>query len=193
MIVGYARISAADQTKDPQLEALSVADCEQVFQEKTSGGGGERPELVACLRSLCPGDVLVVWRLDRLARSIRDLVEILADLDRRGVGFRSLSEAIDTTSAAGALTFRVLGAVSDFERSLIRERNAAGIAAARARGRRGGRKRAMTRADVQDAKAMLSDPSVTKTEVARHFGVSRVTLNAALAREADARFETAGH
>lgn len=127
-------------------------------------------------------DVLVVWRLDRLGRSLKDLVEIISDLEERGIGFRSLNENIDTTSAGGRLIFHIFGALAEFERSLIRERTMAGLAAARARGRKGGRKPSMSKSDVKKAAAMLRDPQVTKTEVAQHFGVSRVTLNQSLKR-----------
>lgn len=129
------------------------------------------------------GDTLVVWKLDRLARSLKDLVEIVHDLNQRGVGFRSLTEAIDTHSSGGRLVFHLFGALAEFEHSLIRERTMAGLVAARARGRKGGRKPVMSKADTRKAAAMLSDPNITKTEVAKHFSVSRVTLNAALARE----------
>lgn len=183
MIIGYARVSTQDQNPALQTDALVAAGCEQVFHEKATGTTRERPELVACLRTLRAGDTLVVWKLDRLARSLKDLVEIIDDLQKRGVGFRSLTEAIDTTSTGGRLVFHIFGALAEFEHSLIRERTIAGLAAARARGRRGGRKLAMSKTDVRKAAAMLSDPAITKTEVARHFGVSRVTLNAALARE----------
>lgn len=193
MIIGYARVSATDQDPDLQLDALARAKCERIYQEKLSGKARDRPELTACLRSLRRGDVLVVWRMDRLAWSLRDLVEILADLNVRDVGFKSISEAIDTTAAAGKLTFQIFGALSQFEHNLIRERTLVGLAAARARGRRGGRKPSMSISDTRKAQGMLADPAVTKTEVAKHFGVSRVTLNAALARGSDARSETAGH
>lgn len=183
MIIGYARVSTQDQNPALQTDALVAAGCEQVFHEKATGAIRERPELVACLRTMRKGDTLVVWKLDRLARSLKDLVEIIDDLQKRGVGFRSLTEAIDTTSTGGRLVFHIFGALAEFEHSLIRERTIAGLAAARARGRRGGRKLAMSKTDVRKAAAMLSDPAITKTEVARHFGVSRVTLNAALARE----------
>ena len=183
MIIGYARVSTQDQSPALQTDALVAAGCEQVFHEKATGATWERPELVACLRTMRKGDTLVVWKLDRLARSLKDLVEIIDDLQKRGVGFRSLTEAIDTTSTGGRLVFHIFGALAEFEHSLIRERTIAGLAAARARGRRGGRKLAMSKTDVRKAAAMLSDPAITKTEVARHFGVSRVTLNAALARE----------
>ena len=183
MIVGYARVSTQDQNTQLQLDALAKVGCEQVFQEKATGKFRDRPELTACLRTLRKGDHLVVWKLDRLARSLKDLVEMIHDLEQRGVGFRSLTEAIDTTSTGGRLVFHIFGALAEFEHSLIRERTMAGLAAARARGRKGGRKPTMTKADVRKAAAMLSDPNITKTEVAKHFGISRVTLNAALVRE----------
>ncbi len=125
---------------------------------------------------------MVVWKLDRLARSLKDLVEIVHDLNQRGVGFRSLTESIDTTSSGGRLVFHIFGALAEFEHSLIRERTIAGLAAARARGRKGGRKPALSAGDVRKAAAMLADPAITKAEIAKHFGVSRVTLNAALNR-----------
>lgn len=183
MIIGYARVSTQDQNPALQTDALAIAGCEQVFREKATGANKERPELTACLRTLRSGDTLVVWKLDRLARSLKDLVEIIDDLQKRGIGFRSLTESIDTTSTGGRLVFHIFGALAEFEHSLIRERTVAGLAAARARGRRGGRKPALSKTDVRKAAAMLSDPKITKTEVARHFGVSRVTLNSALARE----------
>lgn len=183
MIIGYARVSTQDQNPELQLDALRGAGCEELFQEKATGKFRERPELTACLRSMRKGDTLVVWKLDRLARSLKDLVEIVHDLNQRGVGFRSLTEAIDTHSSGGRLVFHLFGALAEFEHSLIRERTMAGLVAARARGRMGGRKPVMSKADTRKAAAMLSDPNITKTEVAKHFSVSRVTLNAALARE----------
>ena len=183
MIVGYARVSTQDQNPQLQLDALGKGGCEQVFQERAAGALRERPELAACLRTLRQGDTLVVWRLDRLARSLKDLVEIIHDLEKRGIGFRSLTESIDTTSTGGRLVFRIFGALGEFEHALIRERTLAGLSAARARGRTGGRKPRLSKADVRKAAAMLADPKITKAEVARHFAVSRVTLNTALARE----------
>lgn len=183
MIIGYARVSTQDQNPQLQRDALQEAGCEQVFEERVTGTKRERPELQACLRTLRDGDTLVVWKLDRLARSLKDLVELIHELNERGVGFRSLTEAIDTTSAGGKLVFHIFGALAEFEHSLIRERTLAGLAAARARGRKGGRRPAMSAADVRKAAAMLADPEITKTEVAKHFGVSRVTLNASLERE----------
>lgn len=183
MIIGYARVSTQDQHADLQTDALTQAGCEQIFQEKITGKLRERPELTQCLRTLRKGDTLVVWRMDRLARSLKDLVEIIEDLHQREIGFKSLNENIDTTSASGKLIFHIFGALAEFEHTLILERTKAGLAAARARGRKGGRKPAMTVADVRKAAAMLSDPMMTKAEVAQHFKISRTTLNSSLKRD----------
>lgn len=182
MQIGYARVSTADQTADLQVDALEAAGCEQIFIEKISGSTRERPELRTCLLTLRAGDALVVWRLDRLGRSLKDLVEIITDLEAKNVGFLSLTESIDTTSAGGKLVFHVFAALAEFESTLIRERTRAGLAAARARGRKGGRKPKLSSSDVRKAAAMLIDPTMTKTEVAAHFKITRVTLNAALLR-----------
>ena len=184
MLVGYARVSSQDQNPDLQLDALRGAGCEEMFVEKVSGAGLKvRPEWDACRRTLRKGDTLVVWRLDRLGRSLKDLVTIIQDLEDRKVGFKSLTESIDTTNAGGKLIFHIFGALAEFEHSLIRERTKAGLAAARARGRMGGRKPKLSKADVKKAAAMLRDPTVTKTEVAEHFKTTRMTLNEALKRE----------
>lgn len=184
MLIGYARVSSQDQNPDLQLDALRGAGCEEVYVEKVTGSGLKvRPEWEACSRTLRKGDTLVVWRLDRLGRSLKDLVGIVQDLEDRAVGFRSLTESIDTTSAGGKLIFHIFGALAEFEHSLIRERTKAGLAAARARGRKGGRKPKLSKADVKKAAAMLRDPTVTKTEVAEHFAITRMTLNEALKRE----------
>lgn len=183
MIVGYARVSTQDQSLELQLDALRIAGCEQIFSEKITGKTRERPELTTCLKILRKEDVLVVWKLDRLARSLKDLVELINELESRQIGFRSLTEAIDTTTAGGRLVFHIFGALAEFEHNLIRERTIAGLAAARARGRKGGRKPSMSTADTRKAAAMLKDDKITKKEVAEHFGVSRLTLNKSLARE----------
>lgn len=183
MLIGYARVSTQDQNPELQTDALEAEDCEQVYEERLSGKTRSRPQLEECLRALRKGDVLVVWRLDRLGRSLKDLVEIITDLEERGVAFKSITESIDTTSAGGKLVFHLFGALAEFESSLIRERTIAGLAAARARGRKGGRKPKLSRSDIKKAKAMLADPSITKLEVAEHFGVTRVTLNASLNRD----------
>lgn len=182
MKIGYARVSTQEQHPEMQIDALTQAGCEQVFQEKVSGTAEQRPEWESCLRSLRAGDTLVVWRLDRLARSLKHLVVIVDDLQERDIGFVSLTENIDTTSAGGRLVFHVFGALAEFERNLIRERTMAGLAAARARGRKGGRRHKLSKEAVRRAGAMLRDPDITKTEVAAHFQVTRATLNSALAR-----------
>lgn len=180
MIVGYARVSTTDQDTAMQTDALKKAGCDRIYEESKSGKSKDRPELNRCLDVLREGDVLVVWRLDRLGRSLKDLIEVVSELESKGIGFQSLNESIDTTSPSGKLIFHVFAALSEFERSLIQERTKAGLAAARARGRKGGRPKKLTRDQIRKAKAMLSDPMMTKSEVAKHFGVSRVTLNAAL-------------
>ena len=182
MIIGYVRVSTQDQNPEFQIDALEKAGCEQIFQEKFTGKLRERPELSQCLRTLRKGDIQIVWKLDRLARSLKDLVEIVQELQDREIGFRSLTESIDTTSSGGRLVFHILGALAEFEHDLIRERTIAGLQAARARGRKGGRKPAMSDVDVKKAAAMLLDPNITKKEVAEHFAVSRTTLNASLQR-----------
>lgn len=183
MRIGYARVSTDDQNTSLQLDALESAGCDQVFEEKISGKNKDRPELDVCLKVLRDGDTLVVWRLDRLGRSLEHLVQIIRELEDRKIGFQSLTESIDTTNAGGKLIFHIFAALSEFERNLIRERTIAGLKAARARGRVGGRKAKLSSPDVRKAAAMLLDPLVTKTEVAKHFGISRVTLNSALIRE----------
>ena len=180
MIIGYARVSTSEQDTTLQIDALTAAGCERIYQEYKSGKSKDRPELIRCLDALREGDVLIVWRLDRLGRSLKDLIEIVSELESKGVGFQSLNESIDTTSSSGKLIFHVFAALSEFERSLIQERTKAGLAAARARGRKGGRPKKLSDDQIRKAKAMLSDPMMTKSEVAGHFGVSRVTLNSAL-------------
>ena len=137
--IGYARVSTDDQNLDLQKDALNKVGCQVIYEEAASGKNSERPELDQCLKALRSGDTLVVWRLDRLGRSLRDLVQIVGDLEKRGIAFESLMEKIETGSAAGRLVFHVFAALAEFERNLIRERTRAGLAAARARGRKGGK------------------------------------------------------
>jgi DNA invertase Pin-like site-specific DNA recombinase len=176
MLVGYARVSTQDQTPALQLDALKAAGSERVFLEKASGAQRDRPELAAALDCMRAGDTLVVWKLDRLARSIKQLIETVEKMEARQIGFRSLTEAIDTTTAGGRLIFHVFAALAEFERSVIKERTTAGLAAARARGRKGGRPRSLSEKDIAAAKAMLSDPEITVDEVARRLGVGPATL-----------------
>lgn len=176
MLVGYARVSTQDQNAALQLDALAAVGCERVFTEKASGAQRDRPELAAALTYMRAGDVLVVWKLDRLARSMQQLIDTAAQLEANGVGFRSLTEVIDTTTAGGKLIFHIFGALAEFERSVIRERTHAGLKAARDRGRKGGRPPALSAADLTVAKAMLRDPEITVAEVARRMNVSPATL-----------------
>lgn len=176
MLVGYARVSTQDQNPALQLDALKAAGCEKVFTEKASGAQRDRPELAAALSYMRPGDSLVVWKLDRLARSMPQLIDTVSTLEDQGIGFRSLTEAIDTTTAGGKLVFHIFGALAEFERSVIRERTRAGLKAARDRGRRGGRPPALSAADLAAAKALLRDPAITVDEVATRLKVSPATL-----------------
>jgi len=180
MRIGYARVSTDEQDTAPQLDALNEAGCERIYRENASGKSRARPELERMIDALREGDVIVVQRLDRLGRSLKDLIELLDDFKQRNIQFISLSENIDTTTATGELAFHMIGAIAQFERRLISERTKAGLRAARARGRKGGRKAKLSDADIKKAKAMLLDPNMTKAEVARHFDVSRPTLNKAL-------------
>lgn len=176
MLVGYARVSIQDQTPQLQLDALKEAGCEKIFEEKASGAQRERPALTEALHYMRKGDTLVVWKLDRLARSLKQLIETVEDLEQREIGFRSLTENIDTTTPGGKLIFHIFGALAEFERSIIRERTIAGLASARARGRVGGRPRVLSEADVVKARAMLRDPNITAQEVADTLKVSLSTL-----------------
>ena len=163
-------------------DALSAAGCYRVFVDTVSGASAQRPELAKVLDQLRPGDTLVVWRLDRLGRSIRHLIDQLQALEERGVGFRSLQETIDTTSSGGRLVFHVFAALAEFERDLIRERTNAGLAAARARGRKGGRPPALSADQVQAARRMYEQQDLTVTQIGEILGVSRTTIYRALAR-----------
>ncbi len=183
MRIGYARVSKDEQSLDLQRDALIQAGCETIYEEKTSGAKHDRYELQSCLKALRPGDTLVVWRLDRLGRSLSDLVRIVSDLECRGVGFESLSERIETSSAAGKLVFHVFAALAEFERSLIRERTRAGLAAARARGKKGGRKPALTPQQVREIRALMRDPAIPITTIAKRYGVSRTTIYKYAAQE----------
>ncbi|EDI4527157.1 recombinase family protein, partial [Salmonella enterica subsp. enterica serovar Derby] len=175
--IGYARVSTDDQNLHLQRDALVAAGCEIIYEDKASGKSTARPELDNCLKALRPGDTLVVWRLDRLGRSLGDLVKVVTNLiDERGVGFLSLQEQIETNSASGKLIFHVFAALAEFERNLISERTRAGLDAARARGRKGGRKPKLAPKDIREIKVLLKDPSIPVSDVAKRFGVSRTTI-----------------
>lgn len=176
MLVGYARVSTQDQKPQLQLDALEVVGCAKIFVEKASGAQRDRPELQAAIDYMRSGDTLVVWKLDRLARSMKQLIETVEGLDERGIGFKSITEAIDTTTAGGKLVFHIFGALAEFERSIIRERTKAGLNAARARGRTGGRPPKLTQNDLRVAKAMLQEGTMTVAEIAHQLRVSPATL-----------------
>lgn len=176
MLVGYARVSTQDQKPALQLDALKVAGCEKVFKEKASGAQRDRPQLIAAIDYMRKGDTLVVWKLDRLARSMKQLIETVEGLEAEGIGFRSVTEAIDTTTSGGKLVFHIFGALAEFERSIIRERTRAGLDAAKARGRKGGRPRAMSDDDLKMARALLADDTITVDDVAKRMGVSQATF-----------------
>lgn len=179
MILGYARISTADQSLDAQADALTVAGAERIFADAIAGTARQRPELDRLLDQLRAGDVVVVAKYDRLARSLRDLLEIVEAIQARGAGFRSLAEDIDTTTPAGRLIFHVFASIAQFERERIVERTREGLEAARRRGRVGGRPPALTPAQREEARRMRDDEGRSVTEVARLFRVSPQTIRRA--------------
>jgi DNA invertase Pin-like site-specific DNA recombinase len=179
MLVGYARVSTSDQADHLQIDALKAAGCERIYRETVSGAKADRPELAKALAYLRPGDTLVVWKLDRLARSMKQLIETVEDLQKREIGFRSLTQAIDTTTPGGKFVFNVFGALAEFERDLIRDRTMAGLTAARARGRQGGRRPKID----ADTKAMillsLQHTDRSFAELAGQFKIGVATLRRA--------------
>lgn len=177
-LLGYARVSTSDQKPNLQIDALEKAGCLRVFVDISSGAVAVRHELSRLMEQLRPGDTVVVWKLDRLGRSLRHLVETIADLAERKVGFRSLLESIDTTTSGGKLIFHVFAALAEFERDLIVERTQAGLAAARARGRAGGRPSVMTPKKIEIARQMYGATGLKHTiaEIAQVLGVSRATV-----------------
>ena len=193
-LLGYARVSTDDQDLSLQIDALESHGIAKslIFMDKLSGARSDRPGLAKCLDALQSGDVLVVWRLDRLGRSMRHLITLVEDLRGRGIGFRSLNEgAIDTTSASGELIFNIFSALARFERRLIQERTKAGLAAARARGRCGGRPRLESEeAKVRAAKKLSGDKSITIDDICMTLGISRSTYYRYLALEPEGLPET---
>lgn len=175
MKIGYARVSTDDQNLALQMDALGAAGCEKVFEDRQSGAKADRSGLAACLEFARPGDVVMVWRLDRLGRSLADLVRVVAGLEKRGVEFASLTEKIETASASGKLVFHLFAALAEFERNLISERTTAGLAAARARGRLGGRK-ALAKEKIEALKRLYDDKDNTPAFICKTLGISRSTL-----------------
>src|SRR5512135_1022569 len=176
MLVGYARVSTHDQTLALQQDALTAAGCARIFTDTASGSTTARPGLDEALGYARPGDTLVVWRLDRLGRSLRHLIDTITALQAREIGFKSLQEQIDTTTSGGKLIFHVFGALAEFERDLIRERTQAGLRAARARGRQGGRPPTLDEKKLALARSLHKDPANTIAAICATLGISRATF-----------------
>jgi DNA invertase Pin-like site-specific DNA recombinase len=184
--IGYARVSTQDQNLALQEDALKQAGCKKIIVEVASGKAGQRSGLDKLREVLREGDILVVWRLDRLGRSLKHLIELLTELERQGIGFQSLQESIDTTTPGGKLVFHIFGALAEFERNLIRDRTKAGLTAARARGRKGGRRKALTEDQRQLAVELYLQKRHTVQQICDMVGVTRPTLYAYV-REAFAK------
>jgi DNA invertase Pin-like site-specific DNA recombinase len=176
MNIGYARVSTQDQNLDLQNDALKAADCEQIYTDKMSGAKTNRPGLDEILGFIRKGDTLVVWKLDRLGRSLKHLIQVMQLLDERGIYFKSVQESLDTSTPGGKLIFHVFGALAEFERDIIRERTLAGLASARARGRVGGRPRKLSKKQVEMAKNLMADINIPIAEICETMGVSKATL-----------------
>ena len=176
MLVGYARVSTDDQDLSLQRDALDAVGCERIFEDQASGAKAERPGITQAVAFIRSGDTLVVWRLDRLGRSLSQLIELVTQLEERGVGFRSLTEQIDTTTSGGRLIFHIFGALAEFERNLICERTNAGLAAARARGRFGGRPKALSPKRAELARTLYMEGSHPISAICTELQISRTTL-----------------
>ncbi len=187
MLIGYARVSTAEQSSDLQIDALTRAGCEQIFTDVASGAQAARPGLVKAMAYVRGGDALVVGKLDRLGRSLTHLIENIRTLAERNIGFRSLQESIDATTSGGKLIFHVFGALAEFERDLIRDRTRAGLAAARTRGRRGGRPRMLDEKKVALARSMYEDAGNKPHDICHALKISRATLYRCLGPRAAAR------
>ena len=183
MLIGYARVSTDDQNLDLQKDALERIGCERILEDRISGTKSERPGLISAIDYARPGDTIVVWRLDRLGRSLKDLIEQVTLLESKKVGLRSLQESIDTSSSSGKLIFHIFGALAEFERNLISERTRAGLTAARARGRKGGRPASMDAEKQALAVKLYDDSDYTVSMVCQIVGVSKTTLYKYLSKE----------
>jgi DNA invertase Pin-like site-specific DNA recombinase len=175
MLIGYARVSTQDQNLNLQTEALISAGCQKVFDDKISGSRSERPGLAKALEMLRDGDTLVVWKLDRLGRSVKNLVDLVGQLQKQGIQFKSLTDAIDTSTPSGRFFFHIMASLAEMERELTVERTRAGLEVARQLGRKGGRKRQMTESKIESAKKLLAN-GVPPRDVAKNLGVSVPTL-----------------
>jgi DNA invertase Pin-like site-specific DNA recombinase len=176
MLIGYARVSTNEQNLDLQLSALKQAGCEEIYTDKVSGAKATRPGLEGAFSHLRRGDTFVVWRLDRLGRSLHHLIETVRDFEARGIGFKSLTEAIDTTTPGGKLVFHIFGALAEFERELIRERTNAGLSVARSRGRSGGRPKVLTDKQIEMLNRLARDPENSVADICRTLGIGRTTF-----------------
>jgi DNA invertase Pin-like site-specific DNA recombinase len=177
MKIGYARISTADQSLELQVDALKLTGCHKVFTDVASGSKSSRPGLDKALEYIRVGDTLVVWKLDRLGRSLKHLIEVVDSLAHKGIHFASVQENLDTSTSSGKLLFHIFGAIAEFERGLIQERTQAGLQAARARGRMGGRPKKMTPAKIKQAQILAADPSMTVGEICQALEISRDTYH----------------
>ena len=183
MLIGYARVSTHDQNLNLQKDALKKADCEKIFKDIASGAKAERKGLIDAIEFCRKGDTLVVWKLDRLGRSIRHLIDTINFLHERKINFKSLQENIDTTTSGGKLVFHIFSALAEFERDIIRERTYAGLSAARARGKKGGRPRAMDAKKINIAKALYNDKDNSIASICQTLKISRTTLYKYLAND----------
>lgn len=182
MLIGYARVSTQDQNAAAQVAALELSGCGLIFQEKASGGRWDRPELHRLLGQLRKGDVLVVWKLDRLSRSLKDVLTLMEKIGQAGAGFRSLTEAIDTTSAGGRMMMQIVGTFAEFERAMLRERTRTGLDAARQQGRVGGRRLKLKSHQQKEIVKLVKSGKKTAAEVARLFNVHPATVSRILKR-----------
>ena len=176
MLIGYARVSTDDQNLSLQQDALRDAGCERIFEDRLSGARSNRPGLSEALEYARAGDVLVVWRLDRLSRSLKDLIEVVGRLETLDIGLKSLHESVDTSSSTGRLVFHLFGALAEFERNLIRERTRAGLQAARARGRKGGRPKALDPGRQELAVRLYDERQYTVNRICEMMNISKPTL-----------------
>lgn len=176
MLIGYARVSTDDQNLNLQRDALNQIGCEQIFEDQLSGAKADRPGLREALNYARPSDTLVVWRLDRLSRSLKDLIEMVTFLDSKNIGLKSMQEAIDTSSSSGKLIFHIFGALAEFERNLIKERTQAGLQAARARGRKGGRPKSLNKDKQAVTVKLYVEKKHTVNQICQIMGISKPTL-----------------
>ncbi len=183
MLIGYARVSTHEQNLDLQLDALKAAGCGKIFTDKISTLKEERKGLLEALEYVRPGDVLVVWKLDRLGRTLKQLIELVAFLNQKGIGFKSLKETIDTTTSTGKLVFHIFAALAEFERDIIHERTRAGLEAARARGRSGGRPKSLPPQQVQALKKLYDNKTMPVSQICSTFHIGRTTLYRYLSME----------